>query len=126
MDRFDPTRPVKPWLFGITFRIVSDYRRRGSFKREIPVAEMDEAASQGDPSTHLEASRRRQLVMKALEFLSNDERAILVMVELQGHSVVEAARVLEANENTLYSRLRSARKTLTAALRKLGAVGETP
>ena len=45
------------------------------------------------------------------------------MVEFDGYSVVEAARILEEKENTLYSRLRLGRKAFTAAVRRELATG---
>ena len=28
LDQYDPTRPLRPWLFGIAFRVAADERRR--------------------------------------------------------------------------------------------------
>src|SRR4051812_36542553 len=35
LDNYDPTRPVKPWLFGICFRVASDHRRRARHRFEV-------------------------------------------------------------------------------------------
>jgi RNA polymerase sigma-70 factor (ECF subfamily) len=122
LDRYDHSRPLRPWLCGIAFRIVSEHRRKASTSREIPVSEHRESSPGLNPAQALEATRRKQSVNEALNELSEDERAILVMVEVLGHSVVEASEVLHTNENTLYSRLRKARKMFAAALRRMGAV----
>ena len=123
LDRYDSRRPIRPWLCGIAFRLVSTQRKRASYQREIPVAEHTEASATPDPSQTLESNRRKALVNQALNQLPEDERDILVLVDMLGHSVVEASGILSTNENTLYSRLRKARKTLAASLRRLGAIG---
>ena len=37
---YDPSRPIRPWLFGIAFRVSSDHRRRARHRYEV-VAERD-------------------------------------------------------------------------------------
>ena len=123
IDRYDTGRPIRPWLCGIAFRLVSAQRKRASYQREIPVAEHVEASSNPDPSKAYESSQKKKWINQALDQLPEDERDIIVLVDLLGHSVVEASGILSTNENTLYSRLRKARKTLMSALRKLGAIG---
>ena len=122
-DRYDSRRPIRPWLCGIAFRLVSTHRKKASTQREVPVAEHLDASDAPDPSQELESARRKRWVNAALEELPDNERDILVMVEILGHSVVEASQILQINENTLYSRLRKARQSFAAALRRLGAVG---
>ena len=123
LDRYDNRRPLRPWLCGIAFRLVSDHRRKASYNREIP-GEVDMEPSTGnDPAHTLELNQKKRWVNSALRELPEEERDILVLVELLGHTVVDAAGILSTNENTLYSRLRKARKTFAAALRRLGAIG---
>lgn len=125
LDRFDADRSVKPWLFGIAFRVLSDHRRLARFRREVPQDGREHVSPLKGPSEALEATRRRQHIADALDQLSHDERAVLVMVCLQGHSVVEASRALEVNENTLYSRLRRAKATFASVLKAESPLGAT-
>jgi RNA polymerase sigma-70 factor (ECF subfamily) len=119
-DGYDPSRPVKPWLFGIAFRVASDYRRRMQNRFEVPDGVPDRG---GDafpaPDEQLAAAEGRALVLRALQALDLDRRAVFVMHELDGCSMPEIAEVLSAPLNTLYSRLRLARADFSAAVRRL-------
>ena len=33
---YDPSRPLRPWLFGICVRTVADHRRLARHRREVP------------------------------------------------------------------------------------------
>lgn len=119
LHRFDAQRPVKPWLYGIAFRVASDYRRKASFSREIAAAEREYEDDRPLPIDHLEAKERRELVHEALEALSLDQRAVFVAHELEGLSIPEIADGLDVPDNTLYSRLRLGRKRFSAAIRRI-------
>jgi len=124
--RYDPARPIRPWLHGIAFRVASDYRRRASNAREVPVADYPAADAGPSALDHLEAHERRALVLGALEALSDDQRLVFIRYELEGESVVEIARDLSISDNTAYSRLRLARERFTTAVRRLVAHGGRP
>ena len=55
---------------------------------------------------------------RALDELDMDGRAVLVMHDLEEYSMPEIAQVIDAPLNTLYSRLRLARKKFTAAVER--------
>jgi RNA polymerase sigma-70 factor (ECF subfamily) len=123
MDGYDPTRPLRPWLFGIAFRVISDYRRKASFAREAPdQARAEEASVVGPtPVDSLEAAEKRRLVLSALDALPLDQRAIFVAVELDERAVPEVAADLGIPLNTAYSRLRLGRQRFAAAVERLSA-----
>ncbi len=121
--RLDRSRPLRPWIFGITVRKLSDYRRQARFRREMPAGAREVADPRPLPPELVERRRKRALVLAALETLPYPQRVIFVMAEFDGYSVVEAARILEEKENTLYSRLRLGRKAFTAAVRRELATG---
>jgi len=125
LGRYDQDRPLRPWLFGIAFRVVSDYRRKASFEREIPVDEHATASTPPMALAHLEAAERRALVTAGLERLPLDQRAVFVMHEMEGVAVVEIARALGISDNTCYSRLRLARDRFTKAVRAIAAQQRT-
>ena len=48
---YDPARPVRPWLFGIAFRVMLDFKRKGQNRNEAAVEApelADESASAED------------------------------------------------------------------------------
>lgn len=120
LDGFDPRRPVRPWLFGIAYRVVSDYRRKASFSREASDETVAETAHGGPtPVEALETAEKRRLVLSALEALPLDQRAVFIAVELDEQTVPEVSENLQIPLNTAYSRLRLGRQRFTAAVERL-------
>jgi RNA polymerase sigma-70 factor (ECF subfamily) len=117
LPQYDPMRPIRPWLFGVAFRVASDYRRLARHTREIPeppAGEPVDGALLADEQ--LAAEQARRLVIEALGELDLDRRAVLVMHDIDGHAMPEIAQALSIPLNTAYSRLRLARVELKAAV----------
>jgi len=114
---FDAARPIKPWLFGILYRVALDWRRRAFRKREVATEEMLDADPAEGPEHHAHAAQQRALVAKALETLDWDKRVVLVMHEFHELAVPEIAVELGIPVNTAYSRLRLARRDFSEAVR---------
>jgi len=115
---YDPARPLKPWLFGICFRIASDYRRRAQHRYEVPAEAPDALSLAPRADEEVEARERRQLVHLGLLAIELERRAVFVMHDLDGLSMPEIAQTLDAPLNTLYSRLRLARAEFAKAVRR--------
>jgi RNA polymerase sigma-70 factor (ECF subfamily) len=118
LESYDRSRPLKPWLFGIAFRVASDHRRRARHRFEVPQV--------GDYADHAPAADDRvaerqahDLVERALGALDADKRAVFILHEIDGQSMPEIATVIAAPLNTLYSRLRLARAEFADAVRRL-------
>jgi RNA polymerase sigma-70 factor, ECF subfamily len=121
LPQYDRTRPIKPWLFGIAFRVVSDYRRSPRVSREL-LREAPEVPDVDLPADdRLAAAQARALLLRALEELDLDRRAVFVMHDLDGQAVPEIASALAIPLGTAYSRLRLARVDLAAAVKRLRA-----
>ena len=118
---YDPTRPLKPWLFGIAFRVAAGDRRRARVHAEIPSDAVDVAADVPGADDQLAARQDRQLVLDALAALDLDRRAVFVMHDIDGHAAPEIAAAVGIPLNTVYSRLRLAREKFAAAVRRLHA-----
>ena len=118
LDAYDPSRPLKPWLFGFAFRIASHYRRKAH--RVNHVETIDAFADAGDaPDVLLERERKRRLVQAALEEIELDRRAVFVLHDIDGFTGEEVARTLGIPLGTVYSRLRLARDDFSAKMRRL-------
>ena len=123
LAEYDPRRPLRPWLFGIAVRVLSDYRRTFRNSRELldrgPAGQASEAIDGAPPpDERLADAQARALLMSALDELPLERRAVLVMHDLDGVAVPEIAAALEIPLNTAYSRLRLARADLAAAVRR--------
>lgn len=120
LEDYDPRRPLKPWVTGIAYRVASDERRRARHRREVFSHEGWDARDKGDgPEEHLAATRARALVQAALSELPLDQRAAVVMHDLDGLSIPDIAHELGIPLNTMYSRLRLGRRKFTAAVRAI-------
>lgn len=124
LDRFDTSRPVRPWLFGIAFRVVSDYRSRARFSRESTLGDVEPTGDgPPDPEAALVDAEARALVLRALDTLPLDQRAVFVASEIDDTSIADLAEHLGLSVNTLYSRLRLARARFAAAVKTLTGDG---
>jgi RNA polymerase sigma-70 factor, ECF subfamily len=121
LSDFDPDRPLRPWLFGIAVRVVADFRRSPRSTRER-LGESAEPVDQA-PSPHerLEGAEARAVLMKALDGLDLERRAVFVMHELDEIPVPEVASTLAIPLNTAYSRLRLARADVAQAIQRFRA-----
>lgn len=116
---YDTSRPVRPWLFGIAYRVASDFRDKAWQKREVADAEPDSTDERPTPEAQMETKQAKQLVLKAMESMPVERRAVFVMHELEGHGIPEVAEALEVPLNTAYSRLRLARRDFQEAVTRL-------
>jgi RNA polymerase sigma-70 factor (ECF subfamily) len=122
---YDPSRPIRPWIAGITMRVASDYRKSAYQRRERPVQERAEETQDGgpDPEQALQRRRDQELVIAALDRLDEERRAVLVLHDIEGHTMREIAEMLDTSANTLYSRLHTAREQFIKAARQLKRSG---
>ena len=116
-SQFDATRPFRPFLFGIAFRVASFHQRKS--RRELPLGIVETEDYAPAPDRLLEAKQARAVVLSALAEIPLPRRAILVMHDIDEVPIREIAPVLRIPLFTAYSRLRKARKELEKELRKL-------
>src|SRR5262245_16076352 len=74
------------------------------------------------PDTSAAQTEERERILKALDSLSEDHRAIIMLSDLEGLSYREIADVLDVPIGTVMSRLHNARKRLRDALGSLLAL----
>jgi RNA polymerase sigma-70 factor, ECF subfamily len=124
LDEYDPSRPIRPWLFAFAFRCASDWRRLARHGVEVPLNPGEFAAETPGGDEALARTEDRALFMRALEAIEMDRRAVFVLFELDGCPMKEIAELLGVPLFTGYSRLRAAREEFTAAVRRLRQRGE--
>jgi RNA polymerase sigma-70 factor (ECF subfamily) len=120
-QRYDPARPLRPWLFAILRNVVVD-EARSRRHRAVPVAW--EPAADDDPAGDdvLSGVLDGWLVEEALRRLSPDHRTVLVETYLGGRSYTDVARQLGIPEGTARSRAFYALRALRLALEEMGWV----
>lgn len=112
--------PAKPTTFlaNIALRAATTHRRKGktrSFVRANDEAVVGAVEPGLDPERAAETRRRMELFNRALARLDDDKRAIFLMAEVHGETVVSIAAGLGIPVDTAYSRLRAARKLFREA-----------
>jgi RNA polymerase sigma-70 factor (ECF subfamily) len=103
---------VSTWLHRIVVNACLDRVRRQSVRATAPLAE--EAAA--DPRDVLSERETSVVVQHALAALPEEQRAAIVLVDLTGFSVHDAAEVLQVPEGTVKSRCFRARARLAVSL----------
>lgn len=124
---FDPSRPLRPWLFGVAYRVARDHLNLGRNRNES-VGEAVEVADPAPSQDHrVEQSQARDLVLAALQSLDLDRRVVFILHDLEEQPMREIADALGVPAKTLYARLAVAREHFVAAVRRLRAQrGERP
>lgn len=98
---------------------VAHTHRRGEARRERRAAVVaEDAEALHDPYAQREAA---DLLHRLLDELDEERRAAFVLADCEGMTAVEIAEGLGVNVNTIYSRIRSARKQMEDALARLHA-----
>jgi len=110
------------WLHRITVNLWLNMKRRQNL---VPVVSLDEpvqtpegevyrevAAAGGDPEQFIEDREFSDCVRLALDELSSDHKAALILRDIEGYSYEEMAAILNCSLGTVKSRLSRARQLL--------------
>lgn len=105
---------LKAWLFTLmTNRHRNALRAQKSRPRTAPLDDAEPIAElRPEPDPH-----EQDRLIKALNLISEDGRAVLLLVVLEGYTYAEVAKILEVPVGTVMSRLSRARHNLTDILR---------
>lgn len=115
LPEFEHRSAIRTWLFRISQRTASDYRKRAHVRREVPVAEPQLGQSEDGEESTERVDLRRQL-LELLDQLDEDKRVVFVLFEIEGLGMKEIAEILDCPLQTAYSRLHAARRMLKEAL----------
>lgn len=118
---------VTTWLHRITVNACLDRARKAASRRTAPLAETERLEQLLEPHESAAAPAERgdlhRELLQALATLPPDQRAALVLVDMQGYPVAEAARVLDVPVGTVKSRCARGRARLLPMLTHLRADG---
>ncbi len=119
-ETFRGDAQVTTWLHRIVVNACLDRLRRRSARPTEPLPEDEDRAAilavSGAGDSVAEAGERRVDVMAALRQVSEEQRAALVLVDMEGYSVDEAARILDCAPGTVKSRCSRGRRELAPLL----------
>lgn len=129
LPTYDGRASMQAWIFGILVRVVSSHRRsfRRKGARNVSLDQESEtsrgvsAPSEETPMAQLERVERARILSKLLEQLDEDKRALLILSELEEWTLREIAELYHSNVNTIYSRLRAAKRDFERAYQEAQA-----
>lgn len=114
---------VTTWLHRITVNACLDRARKAASRRTSPLDDTERLERLLEPHESAEAPAERQdlhrQLLAALSTLPADQRAVLVLVDMQGYPVAEAARMLDVPVGTVKSRCARGRAKLVPLLTHL-------
>lgn len=111
------------WLFGISRRVASGYRRRAYQVHEEPTAwPAPEVAGGDSPESAVDLRRAEKQLEAILDRMSMDQRVVFVMFELDGLTGQEIAGMMACPLQTVFSRLRRAREVFEREAGRLRAL----
>lgn len=131
LEQLRTAEVFEPWLYRLTVNACYDYLRRNKRRLESRMADLSEQqvmvadAAAGSRAQSEESERRRvhDTVNGLLASVSEEDRILLTMKEVEGLSLKELEKVYGVNENALKVRLFRARQRV---LKNMKSVTEHP
>ncbi|RPI23294.1 MAG: sigma-70 family RNA polymerase sigma factor [Actinobacteria bacterium] len=118
-DRFKAEAAFSTWLYRVAVNTCYDHLRRAQRRRTEAIPDEHEPQDPGTASDLTSVELRRD-VEAALMALPPGFRAVIILVDMHGLSLEQAAEALEVPTGTVKSRLFRARKQLASVLGNLG------
>src|SRR5579871_3803670 len=128
ITNFDFRSSLLTWIYKITVNECYDYLRKKRVRKLVYESDFSEEDSQRMQNIDTATAQtpavdtqlaQRDLVVKLLDKLSNDDRSLLLLKEVEGHSVEELSQMTGMNENTIKVKLFRARQKLLKASQRL-------
>ena len=106
---------MRAWLFSISRQIASHYHRGEKRRREREQVLLG-SAKPPDQDEALQAREAERMVNSFLDQLDEPRRLVFFLADIEGLAAPEIAAALQVNLNTVYGRLRQARKLFEKAV----------
>lgn len=131
LDTFRLDSSFYTWLYRIAMNLAIDScrkrrrRKTGSFDEAVAArdedGEMLELHHTDGPAEALQRKELRQRIFAAMEELTEEQREVLLLREVEGLSYAEISESMGIPEGTVMSRLFYARKKMQGLLREAGS-----
>ncbi len=127
LDQLREPEMFEPWLHRLTVNSAYDYLRKQRRRTESRMSDLSEqqvvmADAVASTNQSIEQDRRaqvRELVNSLLSEVSDEDRILLTLKEVEGLSLKELEKVYKVNENALKVRLFRARQRVLKAFGRL-------
>jgi RNA polymerase sigma-70 factor (ECF subfamily) len=119
LDTFEGRSSLRTWLAAVVRRVVKDYlQKRGNAPLGEPLDEEGPGGATG-PGEALEARRAAKALDELLGQMPEAQREVFILHEIEELTGREIAEAVNANENTVHTRLRAARRIFREGLARL-------
>jgi len=128
IGNFDFRSSLLTWIYKITVNECYDYLRKKRVRKLVYESDFseDDALQMENSETAMdlgvpvdETLERRDLLLKLLSKVSEEDRTLMLLKEVEGHSVEELAQMTGMNENTIKVKLFRTRQKLLKAAQRL-------
>ena len=128
---FDFRSSLLTWIYKITVNECYDYLRKKRVRKLVYESDFSEEDAQRmeasdpaiDPAAPMDKQlAQRDLVTKLLSKVSAEDRSLIMLKEVEGHSVEELAAMTGLNENTIKVKLFRTRQKLLKAAQRLNRI----
>lgn len=127
LDQLRTVEVFEPWLYRLTVNAAYDYLRKLRRTRSVRMADLSleqlSAADAAESGKQLSEERHRKDIREMMNLLldqvSEEDRLLLSLKEIEGLSLKELSKVYEVNENALKVRLFRARQRVLRAYEQL-------
>lgn len=127
LDQLREPEMFEPWLHRLTVNSAYDYLRKQRRRNESRMSDLSEqqvvmADAVASSNRNIEDNRKaqvRELVGSLLSEVSEEDRLLLTLKEVEGLSLKELEKVYKVNENALKVRLFRARQRVLKAFGRL-------
>jgi RNA polymerase sigma-70 factor (ECF subfamily) len=125
---FDSRSTLLTWIYRITVNECYDYLRKRRVRKVVyesdfsaeEVQRMETSEAVVDPVAPVDRTlAQRDFVLKLLSKVSEQDRTLIVLKEVEGHTVEELSAITGLNENTIKVKLFRTRQKLLKAARRL-------
>jgi RNA polymerase sigma-70 factor, ECF subfamily len=124
ISEFKGDAAFSTWIYRIAFNQAISFRRENR-RTSVSLHAKDEdgliaePVDERAPGESMETEETRKKVRQALERLEDEDRQIIILKDLQGHSYDEIAAILQVPKGTVRSRLHRARMELKEKLKPI-------
>jgi RNA polymerase sigma-70 factor, ECF subfamily len=129
IKNFDFRSSLLTWIYKITVNECYDYLRKKRVRKLVYESEfsaedslrLENAEPASDQKVSIDQQFAQQdLIVKLLSKVSEEDRSLILLKEVEGHSVEELSAMTGMNENTIKVKLFRARQKLMKASERLG------
>ncbi|MBP9853761.1 MAG: RNA polymerase sigma factor [Candidatus Omnitrophica bacterium] len=113
LEKFRFESSFKTWIYRITVNSSINYFKKMRKNKTVPYEDQYEYEQPDHPVySDMDKEANQSLIQKFLDYLNPDQRACIVLRNIEGLSYEEMARSLNININTVRTRLKRAREKL--------------